>query len=289
MENSLERLFINFDKNKVDFCILRKYQELPSKTNGDVDILINKENFTEALKIVNGESFVFYPYTEPHYFFFKHDINLGLVTLDLTKGEMLSKEKFKDFYVPKDGQDIRIKKGFLSKLKTNLRRKIHYFFNGKLICFIGPDGSGKSTYARKVLHEIESYPLKKELIYFGTRRSGKIIRIFDLFFKVCKVYLNKFLGRLTLTDRYIYLTFRKRPFLNNLIRILVPRPNKIYLLEAKPETIRKRKKELSIEEIKRLYDHYSKIKGVTKVNNEDKLDKNINGIVNEILLLYNKE
>ncbi|MDO8467788.1 MAG: hypothetical protein Q7S56_02470 [Nanoarchaeota archaeon] len=289
MENSLERLFSNFNKNKIDFCILRKYQELPKKTIGDVDILINKEDFTEALKIVNKEDFVFYPYTEPHYFFFKHDIELGLITLDITKGKMLSKEKLRNFYIPKDGQDIRIKKGILQKLRTNLRRKLHYLFNGKLICFIGPDGSGKSTYARKVLHELESYPLKKELIYFGTRSNSKIIRVFDLIYKICKVYLNKFLGRITLTDRYIYLTFRKRPFLNNLIRILVPKPNKIYLLEAKPETIRKRKKELSVEEIKELYEHYSKINRVIKVNNEDKLDKNINGIVNEILLLYNKE
>jgi thymidylate kinase len=289
MKSSLEKLFKLFNDGGIRYCVLRKYQNLPEKINGDIDILVENKDFNLALGIIEEESFIYYPFTEPHHFFFKHDLISGLIKLDMACGRVPKRRKFKNFFVPESNREIRIKKGFSRKIWTRLRRTTHYFLKGKLICLIGPDGCGKSTIANEVLRGLEGWQMKKELIYFGTKREGKVYRTFDLVKKIWRAYVGKLLGRVIFTDRYIYLTFRNRPLINKFVKFLSPKPDKVYLLRASVQTILERKKELSINQIKGLYEHYSKINDISEIKNDGKMKENVSQIINEVLNLYKKE
>jgi len=284
MVNILERLFNELNKNKIKYCVLRKYQNLPEKPLGDVDLLIERESFGSALKIIKKLDFVFYPFTQPHYFFFGYDKKIGLVNLDVVLTNRLFEiERFKNFYIPAHGRDLRIRKLFLGKIKTNLQRKFYYLFKGKVISFIGPDGCGKTTFINSVYSILENYGVKKQKIYFGSRVDNKLYRVFDLSKKVLHVYLNKFLGRITFTDRYVYLTFRNNAFLNKVIRFLAPTPDKVYLLKVDVGEILRRKKELSKEKIEELYRFYSRIKGAIEIDNNKEVEENLEVVVRDVL------
>jgi len=284
MANIIERLFKEFNVKEIKYCVLRKYHELPKTPKGDIDLLIRKKDFKNAREIVRKLGFVSYPFTEPHYFYFSYDKKIGLVNLDVVLiDELFPIKKFKGFYIARDGEDFRIKKSFLKKVKTNLKRKLFYLFRGKLICFIGPDGCGKSTMVDKVHSELKSYPIKKQKIYFGSRKSEKIFRVFDLSHKIFRVHLNKFLGRITFTDRYVYLTFRHNKNLNKLVRIIAPKPNKVYLLKVDTETILERKKELSKKEIEMLYRWFRRIDGVEEIDGGGNLEDNVEKVIMDVL------
>jgi thymidylate kinase len=287
--NILEKLFNELNQKKIDYCILRKYENLPNQPNGDVDLAVNKQDSAKVLSIIKNLKFIFYPYTKPHYFFFFYDKEIGLVKLDLVLLKNLPKlKKFKNFYVPMNNVDVRLKKGIFSKIQTNLQRKWHYLFRGKLICFIGPDGSGKSTLMNKTFEALEEFPLKKKKVYFGSKKGGKLYRIFDLKLKLLKVYLNLFLGRMIFTDRYIYLTFRKNKALMNLVRFFAPQPNIVFVMKASPESIHKRKKELSVDEINEQYELFANLKNVVEISTESKIKDCLLVSSNKILELYKK-
>lgn len=286
MVNSLEVLFKRFNLNGIKYCILRKYEGLPFKIKGDIDILVEEKDFKKILETVRKEGFLYYPFTEPHFFFFKYCSEVGLIKLDITKRErILPRKKFKNFYIPKGSRDIRIKKSIVKKLKTRSKRLLHYSFSGKLICFEGPDGCGKSTLARSTKEVMSNYPIRSDLIYFGTKKWGKLYRILDLLRKILLIYKNKFLGRITFTDRYIHLTFRNYPILNKLVRILSPKPDRVYLLVAPVSVILDRKKELSPREIIDLYEYYAKLKHLRKIDSGEKVGKNLSFVINDVLKL----
>jgi len=288
--NILENLFGKLNKKKINYCVLRKYENLPKKPNGDIDLAIDRKYIKETLKIVNESGFVFYPYTEPHYFFFLYDEKIGLIKLDLIFPLKLPDlKKLNCFYVPKNGEDIRLRKTTLMKIKTNLQRRGHYLFRGKLICFIGPDGSGKSTLLNKTFEEFKEFPLKKRKVYFGSKKNGKLYRMIDLNLKLLLVYLEIFLGRIVFTDRYIYLTFRKNKFLMNLVRFLSPKPHIIFIMKTDPKTVYKRKKEISIEEIEEQYTIFNKLKNTIEIDSSSKIRNCSRIILNKILSLYKNE
>ena len=160
------------------------------------------------------------------------------------------------------------KKTFLQKIKTSLRRKIYWLFSGPVIVFEGPDGSGKSTLAKAVYTALEKFPIKKEIIHFTThfkdKKPGRLKRAITRTSSILKVYKNKILGRISITDRYIYLTFRKKHFfLRNILRALAPKPEIVFLMRASAKKIKERKKgqrdELSENKIKELYNVYENI------------------------------
>lgn len=285
MVNRLDRLFQEFNNHKLNYCVIRKYKFLPEKIIGDVDIAVKKEDLNSALKIVEDNGFFFYPYTEPHFFYFGYDKTVGLINLDIIKVKKLPRiKKFKKFYIfDGKGEEFRIRKSFLLKVKTNLQRKFHYLFKGKLVCFIGPDGSGKSTLSNKVYDGLSKFPLKKEQIYFGSRKYGRIYRIFDLILKIFKTYINKTSGKITLTDRYIYLTFRKNKFLRNLVKVLAPTPDIIFVMKTTPEIILKRKKELTKNQIIELYSLFEDIKNKKDIDSNKKIEDNSEKMINLIL------
>ncbi|MFA5020203.1 MAG: hypothetical protein WC533_03830 [Candidatus Pacearchaeota archaeon] len=285
--NILEQIFSGFNKQEINYCIIRKYDYLPFTPIGDVDIAVKSQNFEKLIGIIKNLGFIFYPYTEPHYFWFYYDSEIGLVKLDIIKlKEMPETIKFKGFYILKNIQDIRLKKSLFKKIKTNLQRRLYYLGKGKLIAFIGPDGSGKSTLTKKVYESLEGFQIKKEIRYFGTKKGGKFYRIIDLSLKIIKTYIDLFLGRMILADRYVYLTFRNNKRMNKLVRAIAPKPNKIYILKVPSDIILKRKKELTRYEIKGLYMWFKNIKDAETIDTSRSPKKSADFVAKEILNLY---
>jgi len=285
MKNLVTRLFDVLNKEKINYCVIRKYRFLPSKFFGDIDLAVKKEDFRKVDRIFRKQGLIFYHFTQPHYFYFGYDKHLGLVKFDVIKLKNLPIiKRFKNFYVMKDdGEKFRIKKSFLLRIYTFLMRKVYYLFKGKVFCFIGPDGSGKSTLVKKTLETLKDFPIKTQKIYFGTKKGGKFYRIFDLIKKIINIYLNILLGKITLTDRYIYLTFRENKILQKIIRFIAPTPNVVFLAKISPKRLLRRKKEIDEKEIKKQYKLFESIKNVIKINTEKNIERNIEEIVNVIL------
>ena len=75
MKNLLEKLFEEFNKKRISYCIRSRYNHLPkSLDNGDVDILLEKEDFLKFIEIIKKFKFKFYPYTQPNFFYFLYNI-----------------------------------------------------------------------------------------------------------------------------------------------------------------------------------------------------------------------
>ena len=75
-----------------------------------------------------------------------------------------------------------------------------------------------------------------------------------------KVILGKKRGTLIFSDGYLYLTFRKRPFLRKILWKIIPKPSVLFIAKAPIKTIQKRKEgqrdRLSKEMIRELYSIY---------------------------------
>ncbi len=272
-QNSLKKIFHDF--KKIDYCIRSRYRHLPNTLdNGDVDILVNSKDIGTTKKILKENGFFFYPHTEPNKFYFKYDKELGLILLDiLPTSNEIKKKNYNGIYVPKDEIKIPNKKSLLQKIYTGIRRRLFFMLSGPLIVFEGPDGSGKTTNAEALYVALEKFPMKKQFIHFATKFKNKkpstLKRFFSRMIALLRVYFNIFLGRMTITDRYLYLTFRNRPFLRKLLWKIIPEPNMLFIAKAPVEVIRKRKKGqkdlLSKEIIKELYSIYSNGKAKNKI------------------------
>ncbi|MCH7568290.1 MAG: AAA family ATPase [Nanoarchaeota archaeon] len=291
----VRNLFDDFNKKKVNYCVRGKYKHLPKTLNcGDVDILITKKDFNLARKIIKSKGFVFYPFTQPNLFYYYYDKDLGMIHLDILLADKFPKiKKYKNFYIPYDGKPIPNKKKLSQIIYTGIRRRLYYLLRGRVICFEGPDGSGKSTYANAVYEALKRHGLKKELIHFATpfskgKKPSALKRLYTRTYSIIKTYKNRILGRITITDRYIYLTFRKsNPFLRKFLLFLTPTPDIVFVMKASPTTIRKRKKgqrdRLSIEMIKELYNLYESISRAKLIDTEKPIEENMHYIVNDIL------
>ena len=293
MKNSLEKLFSEFNKEKIKYCVRGRYKHLPKTLNGgDIDLLIDLSSFGSASKIIKKFGFKFYPYTKPNLFYYFYDGKLGLIQLDILVKKIVPIKKYKNFYIPSNEKPIPNRKTFLEKIKTGLVRRIYWFFRGKVIVFEGPDGSGKTSNAKAVYNALERFPIKKEMIHFATKFVDKkpsgFKRLITRFQSILKVYKNKIMGRISITDRYIYLTFRKKhPLLKKLLSFLSPRPDIVFVMKASPEEIRKRKKgqrdQLSTEMIKELYKVYDSIPEKKDVDTKKLIKDNLNFMVNDVL------
>ena len=294
MKNLLENLFEEFNNRKISYCVRGRHKHLPrSLDGGDIDMLLEKKNFLKFIEIIKKFGFKFYSYTKPNFFYFLYDKSLGLIHLDvLLIKKMISIKKFNDFYIPVNEKPIPNKKSFFHKIKTGLRRRVYWLFNGPVIVFEGPDGSGKSTLAKAVYTALEKFPIKKEIVHFAThfkdKKPSSFKRFYTRFFSILKVWKNRIFGRISITDRYIYLTFRKNhSFLRRLLRTFAPNPDIVFIMKASPEEIRKRKigqrDLLSNEMIKELYKVYDSIPGKIEINTEKPAKENLEFMVNLIL------
>lgn len=281
MTNPLKELFGELNQNRISYCVARKYEGLPYKIKGDVDIIVEKKDAVKILKLIEKKGFLLYPFTEPHKFYFIYNKESGLINLDIVVFNKLPEiKKYNNFYVPKKETELRIKKPFFRRIITNLKRKLHYLFRGRVIAFVGPDGCGKSTLSKGTCKAIKKFPIKKERIWFVTTKGSRIL---DLLLKIIKIHLNKITGRITITDRYIYLTFKNHKFLKKLVRFISVKPDMIILPKIDAKIIKKRKNELSEEDILKQYKLFEQLENVKKIDNTQKIPDVIEHISNEIL------
>jgi len=290
MKSILKKMFDSFNQKNIKYCVIRHYDKLPNKipTDRDVDLIIEKTSLKGALKIINSLNFTKYPFTQPHLFYYKYDDNLGLIQLDIVKVEKLTGIiKFKNFFIPKKNskyENFRVKKRVLFKIITSFLRKFYFIFKGeKLFCIVGPDGCGKTSTVNYILKILKNYPVKIKKIYFGRKKLNNLHRTIDLSYKLILIYYNLFLGRIVLTDRYIYLTFRNNRLLKKLILLIFPRPDRVYLLKNRPELIFKRKKETSIKKIAEILSFLEKIDNVTVIMTNKSIERVAGEIAKDIL------
>ena len=295
--NNLESLFSQFKKQSIEFCIRGRYKHLPKTLDGgDVDLLINKRHWKKARQIIKKSGFKFFPDTEPNLFFYLFDSNLKLIQLDiLLTNRFPPIKKHKSFFIPSSGKTIPNRKKLSKKVQTSLIRRINWLFRGPVIVFEGPDGSGKTTNSLALLKALDKFPLKKEFVHFATpfnkdgSKPSKLKRLRTRLISILTVWKNKIMGRISVTDRYIFLTFRHTPFLKRIVRTLTPKPDLLFITLSSTSEIRKRKKGqrdlLSANQIKELYQLYKKAPAKLKVeiNTNGPVSQNLETTVNTFL------
>lgn len=190
----------------------------------------------------------------------------------------------------------------------------------KLIAFIGIDGAGKTTIIDKTLKSLKENGIKCRRRYMGLGREYQLgfVEFLIKVYRKSKEISNKEIDSpsnyrertfswvavqyLELWARYIRENLRKedvilfdRYFYDGLIlgnkkafsffRRLTPRPTKCFLIYARPEIIRKRKKEAEIKDIKNFYkkvDELKKYFDIETIDNNKDLEKVIKKIVEKI-------
>jgi thymidylate kinase len=295
--NKVIRLFDLWNQRGVNYCVRGKFKHLPETLNGgDIDILIRREDFERALAIIRELKFRFYPFTQPNLFYFGFDKEVGLIHLDILVGNNFPQvKKYKNFYIPTDEKVIPNRKKLLEKFKTGILRRLYYLFNGNVFVFEGPDGSGKSTNLKNVFDAIKRINRGNEIVHFATAfnkdgsKPSSFKRMYSRIYSIIRVWKNKFFGRLTFTDRYIFLTFRKNKLLKKLVRFFSPNPDIVFIMKAGVGEIRKRKEgqrdQLSEKLINELYKVYDEVPTKKKVyvDTMKPYEDNLELMINEIL------
>jgi len=162
------------------------------------------------------------------------------------------------------------------------------FRKGISIAFIGPDGVGKTTICQGFQKRLEKFPFKKIFYYHGrfeffpqlgklynrliaggegikdkdiltSKKVGNLRALLYLAYYGLEYFLGwpwflwaKIRGYIFIFDRYFYDFFANERFpkLFLFISKIIPRPDLLFAINAKPELIYERKKELTIDEIK---------------------------------------
>ena len=172
---------------------------------------------------------------------------------------------------------------------------------GKLIVFEGHDGSGKTTLINKIAPILKKKGFNVKEIYFSSllRKKTTLHRTFSLIAKLILSWFYILTGKIVLTDRYIYLTFRKIKLLNRLIIALFPKPKIVFILKATPEVLLKRRSrfegigkkllkrkgvQLTKEQIKELYDIYESVPNSMIINTSLSINRSIISIMDKLKL-----
>ena len=271
--NILNELLSRLDKNSIQYELDKKFKKkipkfyIPNGVNelgyiepapypklaiGKINIKIDKKNFQNFHKIIREMGFIFFPKKRFEYFLF--DRKIGLVWISL-----------------------------LIDIKVNVN------FYGKLICFVGPEGSGKTTTLSAVYTALENFPIEKKLMTFSSFKDSKLWRIYDLSKKLIS---SKFKGKkLILTDRYIYLTFRKNLILKRILKLFSPKPDIVFVMKSNYNALKERRGPLcsSRENVKNMYDLFGEAENKIEIDTSQNREKNLEFIINKILRLYNNE
>ena len=169
---------------------------------------------------------------------------------------------------------------------------------GKLVAFLGIDGSGKST-----IIDILHLELGHNKVYLGDRsiRFGKFYQInalkpfsifiqyFEKLFRVIKIKLFTLRGKTILSDRYYFYIQKdngiKRILYNAFYNIFFIKPDVTIVLYESAEVILERKKEVTKEQIEEFYTDLEKlkIKNSIWIKNSD-LDTTLNEILKILAL-----
>lgn len=250
----------------------------PSGLIEHLEINVKKEDIHKVAKILRGAGFYFYPFSKPFLSYFFYDKYLGLLNVEIiSSNNFTGLKKINNFYVSSSKNKEKAKKHLITPI-----------LQGRLICFEAPEGGGKTSTTSAAYTILQNFPAGREWNTSSSFKDSKLYRIFDLSKKLFQIYWNKITGRITLLDRYIYLTFRKNNFLRELILFLAPKPDMVFIMKAPYEVLRKRRGPLckSKMEVNAIYNMFNRAENKTIINSEKLIEENLDTIINTILKMY---
>ena len=249
-ERKETKFFLSNGINELGYIEPAKY---PKNLIKNFVLKVNKYHLIKVVKIIKGLGFKFYRFSKGlTYFYF--DMNFGLLRLDL----IVSKVSKISFKKPE----------------------------GKFVCFVGPEGGGKTSTLSAVYTILENFPVERKLMNFSSFKKSKIWRIYDLINKIFLIKFNK--ERLILSDRYLYLTFRKNLFFKKIIRFIAPEPDIVFIMKADYKTLKKRRGPICSDKknVENMYGLFEEAKNKIIINTNKSLNENIKLIIDKILTLY---
>lgn len=271
--NSLPKISLPKGTNELGYFQLEKY---PSNLLEKIDFLVEERDMFKIKKILSNLKFVSLPKHSNNYYIYDSHIGFLKIRLNFTKNKLKRRKRGK-FYV--SDNKIEIKDGGNFKLK------------GKFFCFSSPEGGGKTTTISSVNTVLQKFPADVKVITFSSFRESKLFRIYDLLKKAGYVYLNRFLGKVILTDRYIYLTFKNRRGLRKILKFLFPEPDMVFVLKAPYDVLKKRRGPLcsSKKNVANTYKLFDEAKNKMEISTIASKNKNLEKIINKILEIYKNE
>ena len=249
-ERKETKFFLSRGVNELGYIEPAKYQK---NLINDLALEVDKSHIIKVIKIIKDFGFKFYKFSNGlTYFYF--DMDSGLIRLDLVAPEF-SKISFKK---PA----------------------------GKFVCFVGPEGGGKTTTLSSAYTILENFPAERKLINFSSFKESKIWRIYDLIKKIILIKFNK--EKLILSDRYLYLTFRKNLFFKKIIRSIAPEPDIVFIMKVNYKTLKKRRGPICSgkNNVKEMYKLFEEAKNKIIINANKPLNDNLKLIIDKILTLY---
>jgi len=162
---------------------------------------------------------------------------------------------------------------------------------GFFVCFVAPEGGGKTTALSATYMILENFPVVREYLTFSSFRASKLSRIVDIKRKLLKVLKDRKTGRIVFSDRYLYLTFRKKPFLKKILWKIIPEPDLLFIMKAPYKILKKRRGPLCKpkKEVEEIYSLFERARNKIRIDSRNKLEDNMEIIINSILKLYDEE
>ena len=155
------------------------------------------------------------------------------------------------------------------------------------IAFVGIDGSGKSSLS-KAIQERLGFLGCKNVIYTGPKYDNKILSIAMRSLQVVKGRLRRFLGVVSVYDRYLYdiLAYRDSPrWLESVIFFLIPHPDYTFYCNTDFAVIIARKEHENPRLLKKVNEQYKALMTGRKATNEIDTSKNIDECIHEIVTI----
>ena len=297
--NIVKELFENFNKNKIKYSVLGnldllnnlpkislpegtnelgyfQFEKYPSNLLEKIEFLVEEKDMPKIKKTLSNLRFVSLSKHSNTYYIYDSYVGFLKIHLNLTKNK-LKRRKMGKFYV----SDNEIETKDWEKFKLR----------GKFFCFSSPEGGGKTTTLSSVNTVLQKFPTDTKVLTFSSFRESKLFRIYDLLKKAGYVYLNKFLGKVILTDRYIYLTFKNSNSLKKILKFLFPEPDMVFVMKAPYGILKKRRGPLcsSRKNVVNTYKLFDEAKNKMEINTVASKNKNLEKIINKILEIYQNE
>jgi len=297
--NIVKELFENFNKNKIKYSVLGdldllnnlpkislprgtnelgyfQLEKYPSNLLEKIEFLVEEKDLLKIKKTLSNLRFVSLPKHSNTYYIYDSHVGFLKIHLNLTKNK-LKRWKMGNFYVSDN------------KMETNDWK--NFKLGGKFFCFSSPEGGGKTTTLSSVNTVLQKFPSDVKVLTFSSFQESKLFRIYDLLKKAGYVYLNRFLGKVILTDRYIYLTFKNKKCLRKILKFLFPEPDMVFVLKAPYGVLKKRRGPLcsSRKNVANTYELFDEAKNKMEINTTASKNKNLEKIINKILEIYKNE
>ncbi|MEE9395424.1 MAG: hypothetical protein V3V31_00285 [Methylococcales bacterium] len=154
------------------------------------------------------------------------------------------------------------------------------------IAFVGIDGSGKSSLSKQVQERL-SFLGCKSVIYVGPKYDNKMVSIVMRSLNVVKGRIRRFLGLVSVYDRYLYdiLAYRNSlpSWMESLLFFLIPRPDFTFFCTTDFSIIIARKEHDNPEQLKRVNERYKTISNGQNAIYEIDTSRDVEESIHEII------